>query len=147
MRDLPAKVPRNTPEPAAQRAWLKTRNQALLGPLKNATDNARRGLLDALGDALSPSDKTHDASARTRTLRALLEAPGTVRFGVERVEVTLELPLPPAPHGRLAAARVALDAHGLRFLDGERRITFRLAPRPSRETLASANETDPVAPA
>jgi len=138
LKDLPAKVQRIALDPNAKRAWLKTRNQALLGPLKNATDNARRWLLSVLGDALAPSDAPHDMTARTRTLLALLQAPGTVRFGVDGVEVTIDLPLPPTPYRRLATALESLDSHDLRFIDGDRQIQFRLAPRPTRETLPSA---------
>jgi transposase len=138
LKDLPAKVQRMALDPTAKRAWLKTRNQALLGPLKNATDNARRWLLSVLGDALAPSDAPHDMTARTRTLLALLQAPGTVRVGVDGVEVMIDLPLPPTPHRRIAAALESLDPRDLRFLDGDRRIQFRLAPRPTRETLPSA---------
>ena len=132
LRTAPAKVPRVTIEPDAQRAQLKTRHRLLLQPLKFAADNARRWLLGTLGTALAPSDKPYDLETTARTLLALIRAPGTVRFGDEQVTVTLALPLPPTPHARLAAALVTLDAHALLFADGRRRVRFRLAPRPTR---------------
>jgi transposase len=135
LRDSPAKVPRMTVEPGAQRAHLKTHHRLLLQPLKFATDNARRWLLGALGNALAPSDQPYDIDATARTLLALLRAPGTVRFEDEQVTVTLELPLPPTPHARLGAALVALDSHALLFADGRRRVRFRLAPRPTRADI------------
>jgi hypothetical protein len=135
LRETPASVPRMTLEPDALRAHLKTRHRLLLQPLKFAADNARRWLLGTLGNALAPSDAAHDLDSTARTLLALLHAPGTVRFDDEQVTVTLELPLPPTPHARLAAALVALDSHMLRFADGRRRVRFRLAPRPTRASI------------
>jgi hypothetical protein len=132
LHTTPAKVPRVTIEPDAQRAQLKTRHRLLLQPLKFAADNARRWLLGTLGNALAPSDKLYDLETNARTLLALLRAPGTVRFDDELVTVTIDLPLPPTPHARLSAALVALDAHTLLFADGRRRVRFRLAPRPTR---------------
>jgi len=122
-------------DPGAERAWLRTRNRALLLPLKLAADNARRLLLDHLGAALSPSDAEYDESSRTRTLLSLLRAPGTLRFTEHEVFVTLDLPLPPTPHARLAPALEQLDGHDLRFTDGRRRLRIRLAPRPTRSAL------------
>jgi transposase len=139
LRAAPAKVPRVTIEPDAQRAQLKTRHRLLLQPLKFAADNARRWLLGTLGAALAPSDKPHDLETSARTLLALLRAPGTVRFDDELVTVTLELPLPPTPHARLAASLVALDRHALLFTDGRRRVRFRLAPRPTRADIPRAS--------
>jgi transposase len=135
LRTAPAKVPRVTIEPDAERAQLKTRHRLLLQPLKFAADNARRWLLGTLGTALAPSDKPYDLEATARTLLALLHAPGVVRFEDDVVSVTLELPLPPTPHARLSAALVALDAHKLLFADGRRRVRFRLAPRPTRADI------------
>jgi transposase len=135
----PAKVPRVTIEPDAQRAQLKTRHRLLLQPLKFAADNARRWLLGTLGTALAPSDKSYDLETTARTLLALVRAPGTVRFEDEQVVITLELPLPRTPHARLAAALVALDAHALLFPDGRRRVRFRLAPRPTRTDIPGRN--------
>jgi hypothetical protein len=132
LRAAPAKVPRLTIEPDAQRAQLKTRHRQLLQPLKFAADNARRWLLGTLGTALAPSDQPHDLETTARTLLALLRAPGSLRFEDRLVTVTLELPLPPTPHARLAAALVALDAQALLFTDRRRHVCFRLAPRPSR---------------
>src|SRR5262249_50223467 len=111
----PTKVPRMTIEPDAERAQLRTRNRLLLQPLKLAADNARRWLLATLGSALAPSDNPYDLDATSRTLLALLRAPGTVRFEDELVTVTIELPLPPTPHARLATALAQLDARGLLF--------------------------------
>ena len=135
LRAAPAKVPRVTVEPDAQRAQPKTRHRLLLQPLKLAADNARRWLIGTLGAALAPTDKPYDASAIARTLLALLRAPGAVRFEDHQVTVTLQMPLPPTPHARLAAALKALDAHALPFTDGRRRLRFRLAPRPSRRDI------------
>jgi hypothetical protein len=135
LRTTPTKVPRMTIEPDAERAQLRTRNRLLLQPLKLAADNARRWLLATLGGALAPSDKPYDLDATARTLLALLRAPGTVRFEDELVTVTIELPLPPTPHARLATALAELDARGLRFTDGRRRVQFRLAPRPTRADI------------
>ena len=108
LRAAPAKVPRVTIEPDAKRAQLKTRHRMLLQPLKFATDNARRWPLGTLGNALAPSDKP----LRSRDVRAdvarAAPAPGTVRFDDEQVTVTIELPLPPTPHG--APARRGLVA-------------------------------------
>jgi hypothetical protein len=128
-----------TLEPDAQRAHLKTRHRLLLQPLKFAADNARRWLLGTLGTALAPSDKSYDLETTARTLLALVRAPGTVRFEDDKVVVTLELPLPPTPHARLAAALVALDAHTLLCADGRRRVQFRLAPRPTRADIPGSN--------
>jgi len=135
LRSAPAKVPRVTLEPDAERAQLKVRHRLLLQPFKFAADNARRWLLGTLGTALAPSDKSYDLETTARTLLALLHAPGVVRFEDEVVSVTLELPLPPTPHARLSAALVALDAHNLLFADGRRRVCFRLAPRPTRADI------------
>jgi hypothetical protein len=136
----PTKVPRVTIEPDAERAELRTRNRLLLQPLKLAADNARRWLLATLGDALAPSDKPYDVDATSRTLLALLRAPGTVRFEDELVTVTIELPLPPTPHARLVTALAQLDSHGLRFSDGRRRVRFRLAPRPTRADIPGRDQ-------
>lgn len=135
LRTAPAKVPRVTIEPDAERAQLKTRHRLLLQPLKFAADNARRWLLGTLGTALAPSDKPYDLETTARTLLALLHAPGTVRFEDEEVTVTLELPLPPTPHARLSAALDALDPLVLLFADGRRSVRFRLAPRPTRADI------------
>jgi hypothetical protein len=135
LSEQPAMVPRVELEPEAKRAWLKTTNRSLIQPLKYLLANGRRWLLSALGLALAPSDGEWDQSAVNRTLEALIRAPGTVRFGNGVVEVTLELPLPPQPHARLARGLVGLDVHGLRFTDGQRLVIFRLAPRPTRQDL------------
>jgi transposase len=135
LRAAPAKVPRVTVEPDAQRAQLKTRHRLLLQPLKLAADNTRRWLIGTLGAALAPTDKLYDASAVARTMLALLRAPGAVRFEDHQVTVTLQMPLPPTPHARLTAALKALDAHALPFTDGRRRLRFRLAPRPTRRDI------------
>jgi hypothetical protein len=138
LREAPAKVPHVSVEPDAQRATLKTKNRLLIQPLKLAADNARRWLLATLGSALAPTDQPGDQDALCRTLVALLQAPGSVRFDDEHVVVTIELPLPPTPHARLAAALEELDRHSLRFPDGLRLVHFRLAPRPTRASLPSA---------
>ena len=138
IRGMPAKVPRVELEPEAERAWLKTKNRSLLQPLKYLRANGRRWLLSALGSALAPSDHDWDQTTTARTLEALIRAPGTVRFGTDEVQVTLELPLPPQPHARLAQGLVDLDKYGLLFVDGRRRLMFRLAPRPTRQALPSA---------
>lgn len=135
LRAANAKVPRVTIEPDALRAHLKTRHRLLLQPLKLAADNARRWLIGALGTALAPTDKPYDATAVARTLLALLRAPGSLRFEDHQVTVTLQLPLPPTPHARLAAALVALDHHALLFTDGRRCLRFQLAPRPTRQDI------------
>ena len=62
------------------------------------------------------------------------DAPGAVVFEADRVEVTLELPIAPTPHRRLAAALAALAAADLRTHDG-RRVRFRLAERPTRADI------------
>jgi hypothetical protein len=128
IRVMPEKVPRVTIDPAAVRAELDVINRALLLPLKNATENARRWLLATLGEALAPSDHAWDQETRARTLTALVRAPGRLRFGADLVEVEIDLPLPPQPHERLAEALVTLDGR-LRFEDG-RAMRVRLAPRP-----------------
>jgi hypothetical protein len=135
---VPAKVARVELEPEAKRAWLKTKNRSLIQPLKYLLANGRRWLLSALGPALAPSDAAWDQSAQNRTLEALIRAPGTVRFGTNEVEVTLDLPLPPRPHARLSQGLAALSGRGLRFSDGQRQVNFRLAPRPTRQELPSA---------
>jgi hypothetical protein len=134
-------VPRVTIEPDARRAQLKTRHRLLLQPLKFAADNARRWLLGTLGNALAPSDKLWDLETNARTLLALLRAPGTVRFDDEQVHVTIDLPLPPTPHARLAAALAALDSRALLFADGRRRVRFRLAPRPTRADIPGCDRS------
>lgn len=131
----PPKIARMLLDPDAQRAVLRTRNRLLLQPLKYATDTARRWLLEALGDALAPSDHADDRDAIARTLLALLKAPGTVRFEADSVHVTLVMPLPPAPHARIDAALRAPQMRRLHTLDG-RRLRFELAPRVTRRTLA-----------
>ncbi|MCB9658388.1 MAG: hypothetical protein R3B40_21275 [Polyangiales bacterium] len=88
-----------------------------------------RDLVDRLGDALSSNDREHEASTRARTLMALLQAPGTLRFEKRHVVVTIELPLPPAPHARIAHALESMDELQPRFTDGVRTVRFRLAPR------------------
>jgi hypothetical protein len=139
LSQLPARVERRALDPDAQRATLKSTGRALLAPLKNTSDNARRWLLAALGTSLGPSDQEHDGHAWPRTLLALLRAPGTVRLEANAVEVTLTLPLPPQPHRRIAEALVALDPLGLRYADGTRSVRFRLAPRPTREAVEARN--------
>ena len=141
LHSTPPKVPRVTIEPDAQRAQLKTRHRLLLQPLKFAADNTRRWLLGTLGNALAPSDMPYDLETNARTLLALLRAPGTVRFEHERVTVTLELPLPPTPHERLAAALQALDSRALLFPDARRHVHFRLAPRPTRADIPGRDRT------
>lgn len=128
LRETPEKVPRMTIKPEAVRAELDVSNRALLLPLKNATENARRWLLAELGGKLSPSDHEWDQDTRARTLTALVRAPGRLRFGKDLVEVELDLQLPPMPHARIAEALCALDGR-LRFEDG-RALHARLAPRP-----------------
>ncbi len=128
IRTTPVKVPRVSVEPDAVRAELDQRNRALLLPLKNATENARRWLLAELGAALAPSDHEWDQDTRARTLTALLRAPGRMRFQRDVVEVEIDLQLPPMPHARLAARLVALDGR-MRFEDG-RTLRVRMAPRP-----------------
>lgn len=139
LKGVSSKVPRYQLEPEAQRAWLKTRNRSLLQPLKYALANARRWLLSALGLSLAPSDADWDVTAVGRTLEALIRAPGSVRFDRRQVVVTLELPLPPLPHERLARGLESLDSRGLLFSDGQRSIIFRLSPRPTHDSLPSAS--------
>jgi hypothetical protein len=145
LRQTPTELPRVAVDPEATRAWLRTKNRALLVPLKLAADNARRWLLATLGTALAPTDHDYDASAMPRTLMALLRAPGTVRFDRDHVEVTLELPLPPTAHARIDEALRALDHRALLFPDKRgpdlpppRKVRFRLAPRATRATLPHA---------
>ena len=88
-----------------------------------------------MGAALAPTDRDYDADACSRTLLALLRAPGTLRFEDDRVYVTIDLQLPPTAHDRLARALEALDARALKFTDGLRDVTCRLADRPNREKL------------
>ena len=76
-----------------------------------------------------------DADACSRTLLALLHAPGTLQFEDDTVYVTTDLQLPPTAHARLARALEALDARNLKFTDRLRNVRFRLAERPSREML------------
>jgi transposase len=135
MRDLPARVERIKLDPSAQRAVLPTRNRALLLPLKYASENARRWCVDALSAGLAPSDREHDSGTEHRTLTALLKAPGTVELRPREVLVTIDLPLPPTPHARLAAALEALDARKLRFADGRRAVKFRLGERVTRDRI------------
>jgi hypothetical protein len=135
---LPTKVARTTVDPEARRATLDVQSRQLLHPLKNALENARRWLLDHLDEALAPTDHAWDQQTRLRTLTALLRAPGTLRFLPGQVEVTLDFPLPPTPHRRLAAALVRLDDRALRFSDGIRTVRFRLAPRPVRPPTPAA---------
>ena len=129
IRDVPARVERCAVEPDAQRAWLCTTKRDLVVPLRYLVDNAVRDLVDRLGDSLSATEREHDASTRARTLMALLQAPGTLRFEKRHVVVTIELPLPPAPHARIARALEAIDELQPRFTDGVRTVRFRLAPR------------------
>lgn len=145
LRATPAKLPRVALEPGAIRAWLETKNRALLLPLKLAADNARRWLLAALSVALAPTDHGYDATAMPRTLMALLRAPGTVRFGSDRVVVTLDFPLPPTAHARIDEVLRSLDHQNLIFPDKRglnrnlpRQVVFRLEPRPTRATLPHA---------
>ncbi len=139
LSETPAKVPANQLVPQAQRAILKTRNRALLQPLKYAVANARRWLLEALGsEALAPSDALWDASTIGRTVEALIKAPGSVAFSDDTVHVVLDLPLPPKPHQRIDTGLASLSRRGLWFSDGARRVTFSLAPRPTRDSLPSA---------
>jgi hypothetical protein len=135
---LPAKVVRTTVDPEAQRATLDVQSRQLLHPLKNALENARRWLLDQLDQALAPTDHAWDQQTRLRTLTALLRAPGTLRFLPGLVEVTIDFPLPPTPHRRLAAALCRLDDQALRFSDGLRTVQFRLANRPVHTQTPSA---------
>jgi hypothetical protein len=135
LKTAPTKVPRLTVEPNAQRAQLRTRNRLLLQPLKLAADNARRWLLGTLGSALAPSHHPYDLDTIGRTLIALLRAPGTVQFADNRVTVTIDLPLPPTSHARLAAALADLDTRRLLFADGQRLVRFRMAPRPTRADI------------
>jgi hypothetical protein len=130
----PRKLPRMLLDPDAQRAVLQTRNRLLLHPLKLATDNSRRWLLEVLDAALAPSDHPDDSDAIARTLLRLLRAPGTLRFDDTTVHVTLSLPLPPKPHARIDAALRALDQRQLRAADG-RRMNIRLEPMVTRRTL------------
>ena len=139
---LEAKVPRVELEPDAERAWLKTANRELLGPLKLTLDNARRWLRKQLGLALCPTDNDYDRSADTRTLMSLLRAPGKVRFSDDVVEVILQLPLPPTAHERLANALNELNRRELLFTDRVRRIRFALEARPTRSTLPSVHPED-----
>ena len=145
LRHTPARVPRFELEPDAKRAWLRTKNRSLLLPLKLAAENARRWLLVTLDAALAPTDHAYDATAMPRTLMALLRAPGTLRFERDRVEVTLELPLPPTAHARLEQALRSLDEQALVFPDkrgldrpAPRQVVFRLAARPTRASLPQA---------
>ena len=135
LKAAPAKVPRVMVDPDAQRAQLRTHNRLLLQPLKLAADNARRWLLGTLGNALAPSDNPYDLDTTARTLLALLRAPGTVQFADDRVNVTIDLPLSPTPHARLAGALADLDSHRLLFADGRRLVRFRMAPRPTRADI------------
>ncbi len=129
LRDAPARVERRDVDPGAERAWLCTTKRDLVVPLRYLVDNAVRDLVDHLGDSLSATEHEHDASTRARTLMALLQAPGTLRFEKRHVVVTLELPLPPAPHARIARALEGMDELQPRFTDGVRTVRFRLAPR------------------
>ncbi len=133
LRTMPVEVPRVAIEPEAKRAVPKTTHRLLLQPLKFATENARRWLLGTLGSALAPTDHD-DEDTLSRTLLALLRAPGTVRFDDDIVRVTLDFPLPPTAHRRIDDALQRLDSM-LQFTDARRRIVFRLAPRPTRDSL------------
>lgn len=136
LKRTPVEVPRVSVEPTAEKSTLDTTNRALLQPMKLATDNARRWLLAALHDGLTPTDAPYDADAVARTLDAIVRAPGTVRFDDDAVHVTLDLPLPPTAHTRLDSALRGIADRQFRFIDGHRRLVVRLAPRPTRRTLA-----------
>lgn len=140
-KETPAKVERRTIDPEARRTSLTVRNRLLLLPLKNALENSRRWLSSALGSALSPTDHVWDQDTRLRTLTALLRAPGTVSFGEDAVEVVLHFPLAPTAHRRLTAALAQLDTQALRFVDGDRAVRFRLAPRPTRAAADGAESS------
>lgn len=135
LRDTPARVRRIDLDPTAKRAWLRTTRRELVVPLRYAADNALRDLVDWIGAGLSSTDEAHDATARARTLLALVRAPGTIRFDVNEVLVTLDFPLPKKSHERLAEALSALDERDLRFSDGMRRVRFRLAKRITRDMV------------
>jgi len=147
LRAQPSKVPTIALDPAARRAWLKTRNRGLLQPLKYAADNSRRWLLVQLGRALAPTDHDYDATALPRALDALLQSPGHVRFESNKVVVTIDLQLPPTAHARLDQALSALSGLSMPFQADRRALNFRLAPRPTRQTLphraAPAHATAP----
>ena len=98
-------------------------------------ENARRWLLTKLGAALAPTDHDNDADTCSRTLLALLHAPGTLQFEDHTVYVIIDLQLPPTAHARLAQALGALDERNLKFTDRLRNVRFRLAERPNREKL------------
>ncbi|MBI2394857.1 MAG: hypothetical protein HYV09_35135 [Deltaproteobacteria bacterium] len=136
LKRTPVEVPRVSVEPTAEKSTLDTTNRVLLQPMKLATDNARRWLLAALHDGLAPTDAPYDADAVARTLDAIVRAPGTVRFDDDAVHVTLDLPLPPTAHARLDSALRDIADRQFRFIDGHRRLVVRLAPRPTRRTLA-----------
>lgn len=142
MSQVPKEVERQQLDPTAERAWLKTKNRALLQPLKYLLANARRWLLSGLGWSLAPSDHDWDQSALNRTLESLIRAPGVIVFGPQKVEVFLDLPLPPQPHKRLSRGLEELSDLNLLFSDGQRRVVFRLQPRPKRSSLPSAHPRD-----
>lgn len=144
LRATPARVERRALEPDAMRAFLHTRRRELVLPMKYAAENAIRELEHHLGAALSTTDADHDATTRTRTMLALLHAPGTIRFAEDEVRVTLELPLPTKSHRRLAAALTDLDSRRMKFADGVRLVRFRLAERPTRHTVAEGLEAEPA---
>lgn len=81
---------------------------------------------DTAGISINECDRSHTAVGRT--LEALVRAPGTVRFSVDEVVVTLDLTLPPQPHERIARGLEELGSLGLRFSDGSRRVVCRLPP-------------------
>ena len=135
LREQPSKLPKLALDPDARRAWLKTRNRGLLQALKYAADNSRRWLLHELGRALAPTDHDYDATTLPRTLDALLKSPGHVRFDSDRLVVTFDIQLPPTAHARLDDALSALSGLRMPFHGDERLLNFRLAPRPTRQTL------------
>ena len=135
LREQPSKLPRIALDPDARRAWLKTRNRGLLQALKYAADNSRRWLLLRLGRSLAPTDHDYDATALPRTLDALLKSPGHVRFEPQRLVVTFDIQFPPTAHARLDEALRALSGLRMPLHDDHRVLSFRLAPRPTRQTL------------
>ena len=135
LQEQPSKLRKIALDPEARRAWLKTRNRGLLQALKYAADNSRRWLLHKLGRALAPTDHDYDATTLPRTLDALLKSPGHVRFEPEKLVVTFDIQLPPTAHARLDAALSALSGLRMPFHDDHRVLDFRLAPRPTRQTL------------
>ncbi len=122
LKDLPAKLPANVIDPAAERAIHRTRRRALQMVLRLLAANAEHWLAHHLNAYLQDDDEYR------ATARNLMHLGGTITY--TKTAITVELDQPNTPRLRLAVGLLLdeINQTGARIPGDPRPLTYTLKP-------------------